>query len=983
MTRIAGLLVTSILLTCQPAFAVEAVRQSARQIPVVADVDVVVVGGTIAAVAAASQAAENGASVMLIAPRTYLGEDVCGTLRLWLERDETTEDPLTKSIFSDNRTTTPMRIKKALEAALIESRVDFLLGCYATNLLVGEDEQPAGIVMANRAGRQAVLAKVVIDATQRGMVAKMAGAEQRPWIDGKQTASRVVLGGEPDGVSQPARSVSAAVDVAGKELQYHEYILEFDLGDGRFPAMAQAEQLARDLTYREGQLRAAERISYVATDTIFGRLPASQWDDKKPWAVDHFRPRNVDRLYVLGPAADVPRSVAERIMRPTVSEQLGRNIGRQAAREASRLARSSVVQASGPSGRSTRSGDVQEVLTGLRAVDEGRRTIHSPAQDVPVMAEVDVLIVGGGTSGACAAIAAARQGANVLVVEYQEGLGGVGTLGLIGRAYHGRNLGFTREVPFCDKQHNTEYKMEWFRREIRKAGGRIWLGVLGCGAFVDDNRLRGAVVATSLGRGVVLADVVIDATGNADVAVAAGAQSMYGAGADDVALQGTGLPGRPLDNSYVNTDYLLVDESDVRDTWRALVGSRMVKSNADYDVGTFIQTRERRRVVGEHTLSYLDQITGRTYPDSIVLSGSDYDSHGYPSEPFFALIPHTEKTLKANHPAPGGTCYTPYRCLLPKGVEGILVTGLAISMHRDASAMVRMQKDMHNQGYAAGVAAAMAVQHGCTPRQIDVKSLQRHLVDVENLPPNVLTDGDSHPLPQQQVYAAVKDVVDQRQSRTARCRALAVVLSHGERSRPALREAFASSQGEARLTFAKILGFLGDRDVVPTLIEALKEVDDWDPKILQGGMAEYAHLPTPIDALILALGYSHDRRATPAIIEKLETLDATVTLSHHRSVALALEQLGDPSAAAPLARLLEKPDMQGHVMKKLEPLHDSQREKRRRTGPLREIVLARALYRCGDHEGLGQSILQEYRQDIRGLFARHADAVLAGASHQP
>lgn len=65
-------------------------------------------------------------------------------------------------------------------------------------------------------------------------------------------------------------------------------------------------------------------------------------------------------------------------------------------------------------------------------------------------------------------------------------------------------------------------------------------------------------------------------------------------------------------------------------------------------------------------------------------------------------------------------------------------------------------------------------------------------------------------------------------------------------------------------------------------------------------------------------------------------------------------------------------------MPRLEPLHNTPREKRRRTGSLREIVLARALYRCGDHEGLGAEILREYRQDIRGLFARHAAAVLEG-----
>jgi hypothetical protein len=375
-------------------------------------------------------------------------------------------------------------------------------------------------------------------------------------------------------------------------------------------------------------------------------------------------------------------------------------------------------------------------------------------------------------------------------------------------------------------------------------------------------------------------------------------------------------------------------------------------------------------------LCYLDQIAGRTYPDSIVLSGSDYDSHCYPSEPYFAFIPHTEKTRKENHPAPGGTCYTPYRCLLPRGLEGILTIGLGMSMHRDATAMVRMQLDMHNQGYAAGLAAAMAAENGCTPRQIDVRALQKHLVAIGNLPKDVLRHRDSFPLPDKTVSEAIREYVDGAQSRAQRCKALAVILSHPDKARSALRLAFTSATGEARTNYAKLLGFMGERQVVPKLIERLEEIDQWDAKIFQGAMAEYAHLPTPVDSLILALGGTGDRRALPALLNKLETLDRTVTLSHHRSLALALEQIGDSNAAEPLAGLLNKPGMRGHAMTGLEPLADKPSEKRRRLGALREIVLARALYRCGDWRGLGEEILNEYRQDIRGLFARHAVAVL-------
>ena len=63
------------------------VHQSQRQIPVIASVDVVVVGATVAAVAAAESAAKAGGKVFVVAPRLYLGEDLCAKLRLELEKN--------------------------------------------------------------------------------------------------------------------------------------------------------------------------------------------------------------------------------------------------------------------------------------------------------------------------------------------------------------------------------------------------------------------------------------------------------------------------------------------------------------------------------------------------------------------------------------------------------------------------------------------------------------------------------------------------------------------------------------------------------------------------------------------------------------------------------------------------------------------------------------------------------------------------------
>lgn len=946
-------------MTAEGAFSGEltAVRQSARSVPVVRRVDVVVVGGNTWAVTAAIEAAKHGAHTLLLAPRPYLGDDLCGTLRLELGSLDSSSDELARRFLADGTPVVPLHVKKVLDEALLGAGVQFLFGCYVTDVLQDAEQRPCGVIVANRAGRQAIVAKVVVDATDRACVARLAGAKTSPWLSGKCKFHRTIL--------MPGKQGSA---------QAVEKTLELSIQDGSFAALAEAEQKARDTTYVEGQLRASEHLFYVPADPVVGRARAAMWKETDSPDLNHFRPDGLDRLYVVGPCADLPRQVAERLLQPCAMMPIGRMIGRAAAKEANALKQP--VQAGLPEEAPSGSDDldIRETLIGLRPTESAKASIAIPRRSVPVLGQYDVVVVGGGTAGAPAAIAAGRQGAKVLVLEYQEGLGGVGTLGLIGHPYQGKLIGFTREVPYPDAKSNMEAKMEWYRREIRKVGGEIWLGVLGCGAVMEGSRVRGVAVATPAGRGVVLARAVIDATGNADIAVAAGADSIYGATEQgDIAMQGAGLPHRPLKAIYVNTDHLLVDESDLLDVWRTLVGTRLAMDAADFDAAPFIQTRERRRIVGDHVLTYLDQIAGRTYPDSIAYSASDYDSHGYPTHPFFALIPHDEKSRKANHPAPGGQCYTPYRCLLPRGIDGLLIVGLGISMERDASAMIRMQRDLANQGYAAGVAAAMAARQDVGVREIDVRELQRRLVEVGNLPAEALEHRDSFPLSEEELQKAVRELV--AQDRAAASRALAVVLIHRTASIGPLMEAYEKSDGEAKLRYALVLGFFGQPEVVPTLVEELEKVKQWDAKILQGKMAEYAHLPTPVDAVILALGYTKDRRALPAILDKLAMLDAKTTLSHHRAVAIALEALGDRAAAEPLAQLLAKPGMTGHAMTKLEPL-GLKADKGRREAPLREIVLARALYRCGDFEEVGVAILKQYQNDLRGLFARHACSVL-------
>jgi hypothetical protein len=138
---------------------------------------------------------------------------------------------------------------------------------------------------------------------------------------------------------------------------------------------------------------------------------------------------------------------------------------------------------------------------------------------------------------------------------------------------------------------------------------------------------------------------------------------------------------------------------------------------------------------------------------------------------------------------------------------------------------------------------------------------------------------------------------------------------------------------------------------------------------------------SPLDNLLVAMGRSGDRRALPAVLEKLKLLTAESEFSHHRAVGLALELIGDPSAAQPLAELLAKPGMSGYAQTSVEsaiqretPGGTNSEQTRRES--LRELLLARALYRCGDYQNVGRKTLETYSKDLRGHLARHAQAVL-------
>jgi hypothetical protein len=1127
--------VSSLLFLGSPFVAgAPVVSESARQIPVVQEVDVVVVGGSTGAVAAAVEAARTGAKVFLAAPRPYLGDDMTATLRLWLEEGETPSAPLAKQLFDDpsqldrinhlgfsykadvrtaerhkdsyppsvlndgrwgepthdsvqydsdvnitadlqrpqeiaevnvrlyhqpssggyaaesvtvftsddKKTWTqravipnkpsarqglyvqlqaplgvkaryvkffvkkapkvsrlllgeieilapasgkappkpwprPMHVKKVLDTALLEAGVNFLYGCYATDVLRDEQGHPCGIVMANRAGRQAVMAKMIIDGTERATVARLAGIQVRPYPAGKQTFRRVVIGGEPrSDEGMTARVIAPAYrgpfpNQAGTpsgDFAIIEYTLQLPMADGSYTAWARADQFARSLTYHPEQQFTSDLLFQIPPDAMHGQeTAAGKWQGVQTLPLGVFRPKGVERMLVLGGCADISRDQAEKLLRPLALIELGQRLGKTAAQEAQSLASPRGARLSGTKATAgVVPGEVRELLAGARPTQKSA-TVSQESRPLPVLGKYDVVIIGGGTAGAPAGIGAARRGAKTLVVEYLSGLGGVSTTGAISRYCSGNRVGFTAEIA-GGADWIIEQRMEWYRSELEKAGADVWFGAIGCGALVQEKRVTGAIVVTPQGRGVVLADVVIDATGNADIAAAAGAQCVY-TGSQELAMQGTGLPPRQLGATYTNTDYTYTDETDMVDVWQLLVTAKDRYATA-FDLGQLVDTRERQQIVGDVTVTFLDIATRRTFPDTIVQAAASYDTHGYIVDPFLLLKHPMRRTL---------TCDVPYRALLPRGLEGILVAGIGMSFHRDAQPVVRMQPDIQNQGYAAGVAAAMAAKAGVSPRAIDVRTLQKHLVEIGNLEKRVLTDNDLFPLPPERVAKAVKAILTDYAS-------VAIIMSHRQQAVPLVREAYASAEGEAKLAYAKVLGMMGDATGMETLVAELARATRWDevpdwrigpdyPRAAQVGWSM-----SNLDNTMVALGRSRCADAVPAMVEKLKLLGPRSSFSHYRAVCLALELTADPRAAQPLAELLSLPGIGGHAYTTMDA-------KKATSEPVmmsvREVAIARALYRCGDYHGLGEKTLRQYTDDLRGHFARHAQAVLNTGNASP
>lgn len=133
--------------------------------------------------------------------------------------------------------------------------------------------------------------------------------------------------------------------------------------------------------------------------------------------------------------------------------------------------------------------------------------------------------------------------------------------------------------------------------------------------------------------------------------------------------------------------------------------------------GVQIGVRETRRIEGEYILTKDDVIKGTKFPDCIAKSAYPIDIHD-PSS----------KSISVFFIGGDGIFDIPYRCLLAKKIDNLLVAGRCISTTHEAFATTRLTPSAMATGQAAGTAAALSLLNGVLPKNINIEELQRRLV---------------------------------------------------------------------------------------------------------------------------------------------------------------------------------------------------------------------------------------------------------------
>ncbi|KIL41387.1 hypothetical protein SD70_06960 [Gordoniibacillus kamchatkensis] len=995
----------------------------AGELPVLFEADAAVIGGSLAGVACALRLAKAGKHTVLVEQRTYLGREITAALRPWLELEaESGQEPLPEAlracvVVGGGETAgevplDPDVLKRTLEDLLIEHQVNFLYATAAVGI-VETGGRASGVAIANKSGRQAIRCRTVVDMTETAITSLLCGEAADGYRYGptaRYSRTLEFTDVEDRDVSEPwSVPVAEELGIAGNLVRLHrgcrgaghvlaEYELELPSGNG-LHADRERETAARHTGMRLAAYlirnEAAFRRAFLAASSyeLHGPFPlqpsppgaaAAQFD------LDRYETR-VPGVFCFGKDLVVRGDTT--LLDPVRAYAFGDLAGEKLLphvgggpfpvdnREGS-LVQSAISDACADA--------PDAFVPSLTGSDTGTPAMFVGDQTVPLREQVDVLVAGGGSSGASASITAAREGMRTMLLELNPGLGGTGTFGGVDSYWFGRRTGFAaritesvltvqQELQYKGHKWNIEAKMYALLREAESAGVQWVLNAITFGALKKGDRVCGAVAATRWGPIAVVAKAVIDATGDGDIAAFAGADYVYGSEKDRTvmwySLAQFKAPGR-TQNNFTS----MVDVSDALDYTRAIVAGRR-RGASCHDHGIYVATRESRHIRGDVTMTLSDQLLYRRWPDAVNVHFSNHDVKGVSGADWVnvGLIP------------PNLEIEIPYRMLLPQGLEGIMVAGKAISATHDALPAIRMQSDLENLGAVAALAAAMAVRSGTVPRSIDVKALQARAAQEGLIDRTVVTrklasiqysDEQLERLADSiEADRPLYDYANMRMNETYRHPIpFAEICSAGERIVPVLVRALGSAGGAKKIRLAQALSMLGSQAGVPTLVETLMNELNGNSLPVRTAEIMYVQLPPDHGAmpdaayLLYSLAQAADPRSVP-VWERVAALlnpgeddfkDSHKGIYYYiDAICQGAERLGD-AAALPVLRQLHMLPLLNGQQQAIGAQPDYFKERR----AMLELALGRAMARCGGKEGY--DVLIAYLSDNRTLLAKSA-----------
>ncbi len=415
-------------------------------------------------------------------------------------------------------------------------------------------------------------------------------------------------------------------------------------------------------------------------------------------------------------------------------------------------------------------------------------------EKIPVIAETDVLVVGAGPGGIGAAVTAARNNVSVMIIEQCGALGGISTSGLMSH-WTGRvksklyseilqksaekNL-FSDEVTDLIDPENLK---ALYAEMLTAANVRILLYTFASGVVTENNRVCGVIVENKSGTGLIKAKVVIDASGDGDIAAKSGAEYFKGREADGkmqpatlmfkvggvdtenavtlwsfedtyqtekgelqalarehlkapaghVLLYPTTLPGIITCNM---TNCIDIDGTDAEALTKAELQCRaqiepIVKFLREFAPGyencfaissaSLIGIRETRHFKGVKTITEEDISKARIFEDRVVEDAYfNFDVHNISGAGLDETGVQHKFTQKNGYTIP-------YGCLVPEKIDGLLLSGRNISGTHMAHSNFRAMPICLAIGCGAGAAAAVAVKDNVEVRDVDVKKIQEIL----------------------------------------------------------------------------------------------------------------------------------------------------------------------------------------------------------------------------------------------------------------